>query len=275
MLGFTMAINLIGFDSAWSDQPKVPGAICGLRTKGDGTATFHAPTLVGFAEARVFVQSLHAPGDMTLVAIDQPTIVRNQTGMRPAERVVAGTMSWSGGGIQPAYRDKASMFGDGAPIWLFLDALGFTDDPERAATARSGGYVMEVYPALALLSLDDRFASAGKRGPRYNPARPTFRQDDWGGACDATEREAVRLGLPEAAAWCAGLDRAAKPRKAMQDRLDAILCLLIAARWRADRSSCAMIGDRAAGYIVAPMGDVVRKRLCDAASGTNPKVQIV
>jgi predicted RNase H-like nuclease len=258
------AMNLVGFDSAWADNPKQPGAICALRTDAAGS-TFLAPRLAGFDAALDLTRSLHQAGDLTLVAIDQPTIVANRTGMRPAERAVAGTIVWSGGGIQPAYRDKTAMFGDGAPIWRFLAGLGFADDPEAAARADTGGFVMEVYPALALLSLDETFAAA-KRRPRYNPAVKSYRPADWRAVRAATETEARRLGLAEPAAWCAALDRDTKPRKSDQDRLDALLCLLIAARWRRDRDSCAMIGDLANGYIVAPVSSSVRARLETAAA---------
>ncbi len=261
-----MSVNLVGFDSAWADNPRTPGALCAARVEADGHTMFHAPRLVGFEAAAAFVEGLHGDGDLTLVAIDQPTIVPNAGGSRPAERVVASVMSWSGGAIQPANRGKAGMFGDGAPIWRFLDRLGFTDDPEAAARATRGGFVMEVYPALALLSLDPAFAAAGKGGPRYNPARTTFRQEAWGGVVAAAGREAAALRLRAAAAWCAGLDTTARPRKGTQDRLDAVLCLLIAKRWREDRGRCVMVGDRDAGYIVAPVEAAVRARLGAAAT---------
>ena len=257
------AVNLIGFDSAWADNPKKPGAICALRV-ADARTTFIAPRPAGFDTALALIRSHHREDDVTLVAIDQPTIVNNQTGMRPAERVVAGTISWSGGGIQPAYRDKTALFGDGAPIWRFLHALGFTDDPEAAARATSGGFVMEVYPAQALLSLDETFAAAKCR-PRYNPAIKSFKQKDWHAVCAAAEAEARRFGLAEPAAWCAGLARDGKPRKADQDCLDSLICLLIAARWRHEREGCVMVGDLSSGYLVAPVSAPIRERLEVAA----------
>ena len=97
-----------------------------------------------FDAAAAFVERLHDAGRRTLVAIDQPTIVRNLASMRPCERVVASVASRSGGGIQPANLGKVAMFGDDAPISRFLKRLDFTDDPERARAASRGGYVMEV-----------------------------------------------------------------------------------------------------------------------------------
>ncbi len=270
-----MSVNLIGFDSAWAGNSKVPGAICGACREGDGPVAFHPPRLVGFDAAAAFIKSLHHPGDLTLVAIDQPTIVRNPTGMRPAERVVASLISWSGGGIQPAYREKP-LFGDDAPIWRFLGMLessGCVDDPERAARAHAGLFVMEVYPALALLSLDDAFMAARGARPSYNPGnRRRFRHEDWCAVCSATSREGRCLGLDDVAAFGDAMLALPTPRKGDQDRLDAAICLLVAKRWRDDRESCAMIGDTESGYIVAPVSSPVRARLEAAATGRDVTV---
>ena len=52
------------------------------------------------------------------------------------------------------------------------------------------------------------------------------------------------------------------PRKSDQDRLDAVICLLIAIRWRlSPREQSVMIGDMTQGYIVAPVTDETRRRL--------------
>ncbi len=255
-----MAPRYVGFDSAWADNPRRPGSICALGER------FEPPRPAGFDAALAFVRDGHAGGDPTILAIDQPTIVPNVAGARPADRVAAALMSWSGGGVQPAFRGKAALFGDGAPIWRFLAALGFRDDPHAAAGAASGGFVMEVFPAMALLALDPAFLAARGGGPRYNPVRNTFRLEAWRAACRAAAAEARRLGFAEAAAWCDALDPNVKPRKPLQDDLDALLCALIAARWHRERASCAMIGDTARGYIVAPVSAAGRARLAAAAA---------
>lgn len=260
-----VAINLIGFDSAWGDNPIKPGAICALRLEHGEPVRFDAPRLVSFSAALDFVVARHRPPDLTIVAIDQPTIVPNDRGARPVEPAVASLMSWSGGGIQPAYRGKAAMFGDGAPIWRFLDGLGYRDDPQ-AIGSDSGAFVMEVFPAAALLSLDAAFTAGPKCGPRYNPSRHrTFRLEAWRAAVGAVAREARLARFADVVAWCAALDLSGKPRKAVQDCLDSLICLLVAARWLMRRESCVMIGDLATGYIVTPATAEVRARLQSAA----------
>ena len=41
----------IGFDSAWTDNPKAPGAICGVGIENDQPVWFHPPQLVSAGQA--------------------------------------------------------------------------------------------------------------------------------------------------------------------------------------------------------------------------------
>ncbi|WP_174243277.1 DUF429 domain-containing protein [Beijerinckia sp. L45] len=252
--------TFVGFDSAWAENPKAPGAICIAVFDGTRFTSFTEPTLVGFEAAAACIRAIPADGPI-IVAIDQPTIVCSATGMRAAEKVAASVISWVGGGVQPANRGRIGMFDDGAPIWRFLHAIEAIDDLVRARTATSGVCIMESFPALALLSFDVRFFER-RLGPRYNPARKTFRIENWSAVVSTVSVEAARLGCPAVAAWLAALRALAKPRKADQDRLDAVICLLIAVRWHLKpRERSAMIGDLDAGYTVAPVSPPVREKL--------------
>ena len=150
---------------------------------------------------------------------------------------------------------------DGAPIWSFLRDLGATEDPERGRSANVGLYVMEVFPALALPAFHEDFCGR-LRAPRYNPARRTFRKEDWLRVVDVVAAEAKKLGCSIVAEWCTPLKAVANPRKSDQDRLDAVICLIIAIRWRlSPREQSVMIGDTTQGYIIAPVTDETRWRL--------------
>ncbi len=188
-----MPVTFVGFDSAWTDNPTSPGAICSIDYDGGQFSGFNEPVLVRFSQALNFVRGISRPGQLTLVAIDQPTIVPNQSSMRPAERVAASAISWLGGGVQPANRTRVGMFDEGAPIWSFLRDLNATEDPERARLADIGLYVMEVFPALALPAFHQDFCGR-LRAPRYNPARRTFRKEDWGRVVEVVAAESEKLG---------------------------------------------------------------------------------
>jgi predicted RNase H-like nuclease len=256
----------IGFDSAWTDNPKTPGSICAVGIENGRQTQFSAPRLVSFDQALTFVRRVRSDSGNTLIALDQPTVVPNLTGMRPVERVAASLVSWLGGGVQPSNRGRVGMFCDASPIWHFLNLLGAVEDPEKARTATDGLYLIEVFPALALASLGFEFFGR-LRGPRYNPARKkTFRADDWIRVADATEREARRLGCEELAGWCRNARGVARPRKANQDMMDSVLCVLTALRLRLDfRVASLLLGDLTTGYMVLPASPQVREYLTPPA----------
>lgn len=254
----------IGFDSAWTDNRVAPGAVCAVGFDEGHEVRFHAPRLVSFAEALTFIGEVSSDNGVTVVALDQPTVVANATGSRPVERVAASLVSWLGGGVQPSNRGRQDMFCDASPIWAFLDALGAIEDPERARVAGTGLYLMEVFPALALASMGffGRLAA-----PRYNPARKkTFRLDDWRRVAAAAANHAHRFGCGELSEWCGGARMIARPRKSDQDKLDAVICVLIALHWRLrPRGESVLLGDFASGYMVTPASSEVRDRLSSAA----------
>jgi len=158
------------------------------------------------------------------------------------------------------------MFCDASPIWRFLTALGAEENPERARKADGGLHVMEVFPALALASLDTRFFGR-LRGPRYNPDRKkTFLIADWGHVAEAAAREAQSLRCGKLAEWCYTAGEVIQPQKADQDKLDSVLCALIALNWRLRRREASLLlGDGKTGYMVVPASKEVREYLITPA----------
>ena len=254
-------IAFVGFDSAWTDNPKAPGAISTLALSGK-SAEFHPPRLVTFAQALEVIRRVDLGSDYTLVALDQPTIVVNATSMRPVERVAASMISWLGGGVQPSNRGRLGMFCDASPIWGFLAELNASEDPLLARTAVEGVHLIEVFPALALPSLDGSFFGRGL-APRYNPGRrKTFRHADWVRVANVLATHFDDLGFEAAGAWCRDAGALPEPRKADQDRLDSMVCLLVALIWRLKPpSETMMLGSLMDGYMVLPVSAAVRERL--------------
>lgn len=256
----------IGFDSAWTNNAKAPGAICAVGVEDGRCAQFDAPQLVSFHQALTFVQKARSENGVTLIALDQPTVVPNLTSMRPVERAAASLISWLGGGVQPSNRGRLGMFCDASPIWPFLTALGAEERPERARIATKGLYLMEVFPALALASLDTQFFGR-LRAPRYNPYRKkTFRMADWVRVAETAARESYLLSCDELAGWCRDAANMTQPRKADQDKLDSVLCVLIALHWRLrPREASLLLGDLTTGYMVLPASREVREYLITPA----------
>lgn len=257
---------IFGFDSAWTDAPKAPGAICAVAFDDHGQANFYEPQLVSFAQARTLIDDLRKAFAVSLVALDQPTVVPNPTGSRPVDKVAASLISFVGGGVQPANRSKIGMFCDDAPIWSFISGLSATEDPILARTASAGHFLIEVFPALALPALDDGFAQR-LRAPKYNPQnRKKFRLEDWQAVARVVERSAERLNVHGFAEWAHRMRNVAQPRKSDQDKLDAALCALTGLFWRAGPAAqSAMLGDVENGYMVTPISDATWPRLRQAA----------
>ena len=260
-----MTTTVIGFDSAWTDRLTAPGAVCAIRGVGTGSPEFVAPELATFAQALEVILREAAQADRCLVAIDQPTIVPNQFGSRPVDKVAASLISFVGGGVQPANRSKLGMFNDTAPIWNFKHRLSATEDPELARSASSGLHIMEVFPALALPSCDDRFHGRLSQ-PKNNPANARkFSHTSWVTVVDVVDHFGRNHEIHGLGDWCDLHRNKPAPRKADQDSLDAVICALVGVHWlSAPREASIMIGDLTRGYMVAPVSTGVRRRLEDA-----------
>lgn len=258
--------TFVGFDSAWTDNLKAPGAITAVSFEDSNVVCWYAPRLVSFDEALEFIRDVRDEDGVTLIALDQPTVVPNATSMRPVERVAASLVSWLGGGVQPSNTGRVGMFCTQSPIWLFLGALGALERPEESRTAACGLYLIEVFPALALASLHPDFFGR-HAAPRYNPGRQkTFELADWARVAEAAAAEADGFGCLEMAAWCRTLATLERPTKADQDKLDSVLCALIAIGWRRrPREQSLLLGDLISGYMVTPASPAVRARLEFAA----------
>jgi predicted RNase H-like nuclease len=263
------AFTIVGFDSAWTDKPKAPGAVCVIRSNSEGKLSHQEPQLASFARALDIIRDEQKQTELCVVAIDQPTIVPNLTSLRPVDRIAGALISWLGGGVQPANRSKIGMFDDAAPVWKFKEALGAIEDPEAVRAASDGLYIMEVFPALALAGLNSAFCDRLK-GPRYNPERrKTFNLTHWHDVIETIRRFGTLAAIDLIDDWCDATRSGVSPRKADQDKLDAMICALIGLHWiTAPREQSMMIGDLKNGYMIAPCVDGVHKRILDKARVT-------
>lgn len=243
----------VGFDSAWTDNPKKPGAITLCEFRGGHIRRFMEPQLATFDDALTLINRETAGIEYVLIALDQPTYVPNLTGCRPVERVAGSVVNAIKGGVQPANRSRVGMFCDDAPIWRFLNELQAVQNPEAARDGRPGRHLIEVFPALAMPALMPE-TWLRRRAAKYNPSnRKQFAPTDWTAVTRSLADQARALCMPELAGWCEGVAQMT-PRKLDQDKLDAAICLVIAVLWRrAHRSELAVIGDPQHGYMVTPV----------------------
>ncbi len=272
----------VGFDSAWSVRNK--GAISYAVFQEDTLEREALPQLSSFRDAAETINELRRECDDVLVAIDQPIIVPNQYGSRPVDRVAGSLMGKLCSGTQTANRNKATMFGDAAPIWRFIEDISAAEHPgttnagignplmdfEVAKTATGQIHLIEVYPALALPALEPKFMDRSYAA-RYNPRNKNkFCLADWGLACETVRRCAGELNLQVLMEWAQAMAKLPSPRKAHQDKLDAVICLIIAMQWRRERAGhgLTVIGNLESGYMVTPASCDTR-RILQAACEKN------
>lgn len=263
-----MSTLLVGFDAAWS--AKNQGALVGTFLTDDGRLVeLGPPQAASYPDAQFKIldwQTKHVP-EVTIVMLDQPTIVKNANGQRPVENLVSSSVGRRRGGMQPANTAKVGVFGHGAPIWPFLSRFGGPADPLGPTR---GTLVFETYPVLLMIALgwtlhDSR---ASGRLPKYNPARiATFSLSDWQYVCNEVTNEFRRRELLQIVDWLGAASRCSAPSKSEQDNLDACLCLL-AALYLMEQRDCLLVGSLDSGYIVAPYGRGLSSELEDRCRQT-------
>ncbi len=84
----------IGFDSAWTDNPKAPGAICAVGIENGRLARFHAPQLVSFGQALTFIHKARSETGATLIALDQPGAIQSGAIRRCGVVICSGYCHW-------------------------------------------------------------------------------------------------------------------------------------------------------------------------------------
>lgn len=252
----------VGFDSAWGG--KQPGGIVSVSFDNGEFDSWSRPEPASFECAARIIEKLRDKHNYVLVALDQPTLVPNEKGMRPVEKVASSLICKLRSGVQPASRSKSELFGPNAPVWKFLNRIDARENPTVARGARRGLHLIEVFPALALPALEPRIMSRG-HAARYNPDK-TFSLCDWKLVANAVARHIEDLGVPLLSQWArmvAGYDI---PDKKDQDQLDAAICLIVALQWRrAPSNRVAVIGDGQHGYMVTPVSTETKRILQNAA----------
>ncbi len=258
-----MSVLLVGFDSAWTASNRGAIVAC-VRTREGNYRELSEPREANFPEATdaIVAWQREVRAARTLVLLDQPTIVNNLKGQRPVEHLLSSVVGRRRGGVQPANRGRADMFGDGAPLWPFLARFGGAADISRRVRATT---VVETFPVVAIIAwgwvLEDERPCG--RLPKYNPARrKTFSVSDWAHVCRkvaAEFRERHLLGL---AAWADAAVSLDRPKKRDQDKLDACLCLLVAL-FLAEGRQCLAVGDPGTGQVVVPHSEALFSELRD------------
>ena len=262
---------LVGFDSAWSAANQ--GALVGALVEGTNVTPLSPSVNANFSQALAQIQQWQYQWQpqTTWVGIDQPVIVPNERGQRPVEHILCGLISRRRGGMQPAYRAKANLFGDAAPVWSFLTA--FPGDPTQLHPTQST-QVFEVYPTLLLMHLGWLVPDAqGRlRLPKYNPANTRqFQWADWQMLCQSLLAWFAPLGVDLWMDQLQALSRLERPRKADQDQVDALLCWVSV--WYRWQGQAWQVGNPETGFLLNPLHEDLMNEVWQRtiATGRDPQ----
>ncbi len=198
----------------------------------------------------------HGGGRMPItIAVDAPTIVPNREGARAVERELQRRFGARHAGPYPANRRRLGRYNADRPrgeelVALLRRRLGAAEcglPPPR----HGGLYVMEVFPAAALVELFGL-----ERGLRYKkkPGR------SWS-TCRQELRRLLELleGLRGPRAWfrqplVVGNERGVAFKR-LEDQVDAACCAYLAAlAWLGGERRLELVGSLEEGYIVLPRG---------------------
>jgi predicted RNase H-like nuclease len=191
-----------------------------------------------------------------VVAIDQPLVVPNLTGMRPVEKALASAlMRGFRCGAHPA-NTRNPCFGLQAGIWDLLEALdttGYVQWPRAVCDRRPGRFYLECYPHTAILGLFDVDQIIRYKVHHRRP-------DEW--------RRLLALLESLAGAWPAVgnvehyFPRSLPQTKRNEDATDAFIAAYVGAYlYEHGLSRSAILGDVETGYIVTPVSARLRTAL--------------
>lgn len=243
----------VGIDLAWA--PRNPTGVAALVPFGDRLEVAATDACRTDEEIAGFIREHMARN--TIVMIDAPLSLPNQTGMRPCDRLTHRLFGRQQAGAYPANRENMGRHNGGVPrgeaLGLLLHRqLRFRWPPPdvREVADRQGRFVFECYPhpAQVILFGLDRTLKYKRKRQGLATARAqfahylAFMQERLRSPRIDFERRLLRdLDVSEVKG------RAYKER---EDRLDAIFCAYLAALVPEGRMGC--IGDPREGSIVVP-----------------------
>lgn len=238
----------VGVDFGWTSGAS---GICHMVWQGDRLQIYEATTILEIDSILDRIENWVAPNAPALIAVDAPTIIKNQTGMRLADKLTHKYYGRYHAGCYPAnlslaFSDRTVGFGNS------LAARGFLHAPTIDAQ-ELGRYQIEVFPhpaTIELFGLDKII--------KYKKGRLAERRAE----LNRLRNYLVDI-LPnlEPALDAASISRiptipqklTGKELKAIEDKLDSIICAYIAAYWWYwGKEKNLVLGNLNEGYIVIP-----------------------
>ena len=235
-----MMNTFIGVDLGWYGKPS---GLASIALSGSALRQRSIARLQEMSEIINWIRTEAGDGS-AVVAVDAPLVIRNRTGIRPAERELNRDFRRFHAGCHAANLGRP--FANNVITFSrLLEEAGFGHGATMRAR-QAGRFQIEVHPHAATVNLFGlpRIVKY-KRGARATRARELRRL-----------RRLMLTRLPQMEpALFARLPRVpgVGNLKPIEDRIDAVLCAFIAANWwwwTTRRNK--LYGDEESGYIVVP-----------------------
>ncbi len=239
------AHRFLGVDLGWQSGPT---GLCCLHMLGNSLELVALDRLQTVDEILAWIAQWADGSANAVVAVDAPTLIPNETGMRLPDRLAHKYFGRYDAGCYPANRgrpfaEKLIAFG------LALESMGFQHRPHSARNPQ-GRFQLEVFPhpvTVHLFGLSKilkyKKGTLAQRRPELQKLRQ-YQLDVLPTLDPALTLTAA--DLPE-------IPTAGAAMKAVEDQLDALTCAYAAAHWwvwGTERNW--VLGDVGEGYIVVP-----------------------
>lgn len=238
---YVVTMRCLGIDLGWSANPS---GLCCLELV-DRTLTLRDLRRESSIDEILAWVDEYAP-DCAIVAVDAPTIIPNQTGMRLPDRLAHKHFGRYHAGCYPA--NLGLPFADRTVgVGLSLEARGFEHAP-TIEPQLPGRYQIEVFPHPAMINLFQlnqilkyKKGTIAQRKPELERLRQFILE-----RLPQIEPRLQLETLPE-------IPNKGTELKEIEDQLDSLICAYVAAYWWYwGTEKNRVLGDRASGYIVVP-----------------------
>ncbi|WP_071517679.1 DUF429 domain-containing protein [Geitlerinema sp. PCC 9228] len=241
-------MRFLGIDFGWRSGDS---GLCGLELNTDGTLEMVASEcLTSVSDILQWVDELAPAETAAMVAVDAPTIIPNTTGMRVPDRLTHKYFGRYHAGCYPANLQRP--FAE-RTVGLGTSLLerGFRHAPEITAQ-QPGRFQIEVFPHTAIVRWF--------RLPRilkYKKGRFRDRISELSKLYDFinTELTSRQPALPLLETHIPHPQTATRMKdlKAIEDRLDALICAYLGVSWWYwGESNHQVLGNKEQGYIIVP-----------------------
>lgn len=238
-------MRFLGIDLGWQSGGS---GLCCLEATSTGLWLVDLGHCASREAVLAWIDTQVAPDEPALVAVDAPTLIPNETGMRLCDRLAHRYFGKYDAGCYPANRGRPFakaliQFG------LALEARGFCHAP-AIAPGVPGRYQIELFPHPATVHFFklDRILKY-KKG-RLADRREALEQLRY---YQLSEFPQIVPQLPLSEADLPAIPTKGKALKVVEDQLDSVTCAFAGAHWwwwGLERNW--VLGDGETGYIVVP-----------------------